>query len=297
MELSNMMSDAAPRQSPLALCRSDSSSFSTVRKLDLVVTPIDQFYSFSNKLNDKKIQLPPLHHASNVTLPSIREILPDIHRDAAFFDDKSSLSSASASPSSYSLSSSSCFPLRPPSLISSRPHSTSSASSHSLISSPISRSPSVSSMDFFDHGYHNNTHKGPFPGPSRLNSYRVSKKLPGTSSFGNISPATACSHTLSSLIHNKDEPDSPSSVSSAKYEGNSDSDSGSSSSSKKKRYNLPKKTTTILLKWLEQNLHHPYPTNMEKQQLMFETGLNAQQLGNWFINARRRKVGGMKEAR
>lgn len=56
------------------------------------------------------------------------------------------------------------------------------------------------------------------------------------------------------------------------------------------RNNLPKETTYILLKWLSNHLNHPYPNSFEKTQLMLTTGLNQQQLSNWFINARRRKI-------
>lgn len=56
------------------------------------------------------------------------------------------------------------------------------------------------------------------------------------------------------------------------------------------RNNLPKETTYILLKWLNDHLNHPYPNSFEKTQLMMLTGLNQQQLSNWFINARRRKI-------
>lgn len=56
------------------------------------------------------------------------------------------------------------------------------------------------------------------------------------------------------------------------------------------RNNLPKETTYIFLKWLNDHLNHPYPNSFEKTQLMMTTGLNQQQLSNWFINARRRKI-------
>lgn len=66
---------------------------------------------------------------------------------------------------------------------------------------------------------------------------------------------------------------------------------------RKTRNNLPKETTHILLKWLNEHLHHPYPNSFEKNHLMAATGLNQQQLSNWFINARRRKIKGLKEQR
>lgn len=64
---------------------------------------------------------------------------------------------------------------------------------------------------------------------------------------------------------------------------------------RKTRSNLPKETTFILLKWLNEHLNHPYPNSFEKNQLMLSTGLNQQQLSNWFINARRRKIKLLKE--
>lgn len=64
----------------------------------------------------------------------------------------------------------------------------------------------------------------------------------------------------------------------------------SSNDKRKTRSNLPKGTTYILLNWLNDHINHPYPNNFEKNQLMVLTGLNQQQLSNWFINARRRKI-------
>ncbi|ODV88237.1 hypothetical protein CANARDRAFT_228984 [[Candida] arabinofermentans NRRL YB-2248] len=63
----------------------------------------------------------------------------------------------------------------------------------------------------------------------------------------------------------------------------------------KRRSNLPKKTTVILLNWLNDNLEHPYPNSKEKLDLTSRTGLTIQQLSNWFINARRRKIQMLRE--
>lgn len=60
------------------------------------------------------------------------------------------------------------------------------------------------------------------------------------------------------------------------------------------RNNLPKETTLILLKWLNEHINHPYPNSFEKTRLMMATGLSQQQLSNWFINARRRKIKGLR---
>lgn len=66
---------------------------------------------------------------------------------------------------------------------------------------------------------------------------------------------------------------------------------------RKRRQNLPKATTDILLNWLKRNLDRPYPNLQEKNELVRKTGLTFQQLDNWFINARRRKVQNLKELR
>lgn len=57
----------------------------------------------------------------------------------------------------------------------------------------------------------------------------------------------------------------------------------------KKRGNLPKDTTDKLLAWFHSHLDHPYPTEEEKHKLMRQTGLQMNQISNWFINIRRRK--------
>ncbi|KAF8423560.1 hypothetical protein EV426DRAFT_574415 [Tirmania nivea] len=59
---------------------------------------------------------------------------------------------------------------------------------------------------------------------------------------------------------------------------------------KRRRGNLPKHVTDTLRNWLTNHVAHPYPTEEEKQQLCQITGLNMNQISNWFINARRRKL-------
>lgn len=86
-----------------------------------------------------------------------------------------------------------------------------------------------------------------------------------------------------------------SSVSSNSSTSSSSSSQSSSKSSlkdsqRKKRSNLPKKSTSILMAWLNDNISHPYPNSKEKLDLIRKTGLTPQQLSNWFINARRRKL-------
>ncbi|KAI1085783.1 hypothetical protein F5B20DRAFT_18201 [Whalleya microplaca] len=62
------------------------------------------------------------------------------------------------------------------------------------------------------------------------------------------------------------------------------------SKQRKRRGNLPKETTDKLRGWFVKHLHHPYPTEDEKQDLMRQTGLQMNQISNWFINARRRQL-------
>lgn len=47
---------------------------------------------------------------------------------------------------------------------------------------------------------------------------------------------------------------------------------------KRRRGNLPKQVTDLLRAWLNEHLHHPYPTEDEKQMLMAQTGLTIHQV-------------------
>ncbi|KHO00783.1 homeodomain-containing protein [Metarhizium album ARSEF 1941] len=68
---------------------------------------------------------------------------------------------------------------------------------------------------------------------------------------------------------------------------------GSDAKQRKRRGNLPKETTDKLRSWFVAHLQHPYPTEDEKQELMRQTGLQMNQISNWFINARRRQLPAM----
>lgn len=63
---------------------------------------------------------------------------------------------------------------------------------------------------------------------------------------------------------------------------------------KNKRANYPKKISRILKNWLKENMNNPYPSESEKIMLIEHTGLDATQINNWFINARRRILPFMK---
>lgn len=54
------------------------------------------------------------------------------------------------------------------------------------------------------------------------------------------------------------------------------------------RINHPKAVVSELKAWFNTNRDFPYPSQDEKDDLMAKTGLNLQQLNDWFINARRR---------
>lgn len=62
------------------------------------------------------------------------------------------------------------------------------------------------------------------------------------------------------------------------------------SNSIRTRKNLSEEHYSILINWLKDNLEHPYPSYAEKEKLKQQTGLTSNQLSNFFINARRRKL-------
>ncbi|TKR92455.1 hypothetical protein L596_007102 [Steinernema carpocapsae] len=50
----------------------------------------------------------------------------------------------------------------------------------------------------------------------------------------------------------------------------------------------PVNGTSILQKWLDENMEYPYPNNHEKAMLAKKTQKSPVQINNWFANARRR---------
>lgn len=83
---------------------------------------------------------------------------------------------------------------------------------------------------------------------------------------------------------------SPASSVTSSSSSSSRASSAAATGTKKRRGNLPRQVTEVLRVWLNSNLQHPYPTDEEKAQLMKETGLTLNQISNWFINARRRRI-------
>lgn len=57
----------------------------------------------------------------------------------------------------------------------------------------------------------------------------------------------------------------------------------------KKRANLSKTAKSVLKTWFDNHLHHPYPTEEEKDALGRRGGITLEQVNNWFINTRGRK--------
>ncbi|WOL08401.1 BEL1-like homeodomain protein 9 [Canna indica] len=49
---------------------------------------------------------------------------------------------------------------------------------------------------------------------------------------------------------------------------------------------LPERAVSVLRSWLFEHFLHPYPTDVDKQNLAKQTGLTRNQVSNWFINAR-----------
>jgi Homeobox KN domain len=62
------------------------------------------------------------------------------------------------------------------------------------------------------------------------------------------------------------------------------------SSYQRRKPRLPLKAVLILDDWFELHKNKPYPTEEEKSQLMLITGLNRNQVNNWFMNARKRRL-------
>lgn len=58
----------------------------------------------------------------------------------------------------------------------------------------------------------------------------------------------------------------------------------------KKRQKLPEHATTALKRWLYEHEERPYPSEEDKKQLTYSTGLSIVQINNWFSNARRRYI-------
>ncbi|KAG8881351.1 hypothetical protein FRB98_004395 [Tulasnella sp. 332] len=56
----------------------------------------------------------------------------------------------------------------------------------------------------------------------------------------------------------------------------------------KRGHKLPKHVTDFFRAWIYRNVKNPYPSDEEKEEFARRTGLKANQVANWFINARRR---------
>ncbi|TKA42738.1 hypothetical protein B0A49_13686, partial [Cryomyces minteri] len=61
-----------------------------------------------------------------------------------------------------------------------------------------------------------------------------------------------------------------------------------SNGQRRRRGNLPKEATRMFKDWFEANIQSPYPSEDLKLQFCEQTGLTMNQVGNWFINQRRR---------
>ena len=49
---------------------------------------------------------------------------------------------------------------------------------------------------------------------------------------------------------------------------------------------LPTHVVEYLKAWLMDHMHHPYPTDQEKAEMMLKTGIDVKRLNNWFVNNR-----------
>lgn len=48
-----------------------------------------------------------------------------------------------------------------------------------------------------------------------------------------------------------------------------------------------RRNPAVLIQWIEEHPHNPYPTKGEKHYLAFYAGMSQRQLNDWFANARR----------
>ena len=69
------------------------------------------------------------------------------------------------------------------------------------------------------------------------------------------------------------------------------------SNGKKQRANYLPHIRKVLTDWLKQNLDNPFPSELDKEELVLSSGLSLTQVNNWFINARRRLVPKLLEER
>ncbi|GMM45067.1 Tos8 protein [Pichia kluyveri] len=167
------------------------------------------------------------------------------------------------------------------------------------------RSDSISSIDSLHSPYNNNNNNNNtinnynYSPHSRSNSFFYATNNINTSTSLIINTPLTSLETLTSVAqHSFGDTPSPNDdkiiqkpiTTTTSTSKRSSISSITSKNGKKKRANLPKESTTILLNWLHENIDHPYPNSKEKLNLMSKTGLTAQQLSNWFINARRRKI-------
>ncbi|KAL6871895.1 hypothetical protein J3F83DRAFT_620679 [Trichoderma novae-zelandiae] len=73
--------------------------------------------------------------------------------------------------------------------------------------------------------------------------------------------------------------------------GESGATAGGGARPRRRRGNLPKETTDQLRAWLNAHLHHPYPTEDEKQQLMRTTGLQMSKPNFQLVHQRKKTPG------
>ncbi|KAG8981598.1 hypothetical protein FRB93_008525 [Tulasnella sp. JGI-2019a] len=75
------------------------------------------------------------------------------------------------------------------------------------------------------------------------------------------------------------------------------SDTTKSTSAQKRGHKLPKHVTDFFRAWIYRNVKNPYPSDEEKEEFARRTGLKANQVANWFINARRRLLAPSRHAK
>jgi hypothetical protein len=62
------------------------------------------------------------------------------------------------------------------------------------------------------------------------------------------------------------------------------------------RERLSRPAVRVLMAWLQDNIDNPFPSSEQKQALVQQTGLSSAQINQWFTNARRRVLKGLRES-
>ncbi|KAL5612837.1 hypothetical protein BROUX41_004081 [Berkeleyomyces rouxiae] len=146
------------------------------------------------------------------------------------------------------------------------------------IAAPVSHSYAISPRDPREDQYMHHAAAAAAPAPHHTHYQQRYTSVPPHHQYAPAHMAHGHSHPAAASPYGYDHYQ--------RFEGMATADT----KQRKRRGNLPKETTDKLRHWFMNHLNHPYPTENEKMELMRMTGLQMNQISNWFINARRRQL-------